>query len=579
MKKSNKNWQHRIIEKNGQYFFQGSTSNIPISNFTMKVLFLLESTTCPKRIVEITNMQGKKIIFEMPADAMTSCESFSKILERKGNFIFSGNKASLFALKQVLFQDERKAIQIEYLGYQRKFNLFAFSNGVFDEKGSFHPIGKDGTVEVDGNIFYIASANEIIEGSEQVELQNQRLFQHKTGTCSFEEWVSLFQEVFNENGIIGLSYFLASFYRDVIFDELNCFPHLFLAGKPQSGKSTFRRILMNFFGHEQTSIHCGIGSTQKALSRKLAQLCNAFISCEEYKNDIDKKLIETMKGVYDGEGYERAVKSNDNQTFTTSVKSALIIAGQELPTKESSLFTRLILLEFNQTEFASSQQAKLAELIKISEKGLTHIVGELLIHRSLIRAKFQEVLQLLIRYFKEKFKRENISDRVIINYCAVLAPLYIFQDENIYKFSFLTDKSIDLFEQVIRQHVSHLKATDELNEFWQTLKLLIETSVLRENENYLFKTIEGKNCICIRWETTYDKYLEQRQKRRLAHLDKQTLSSYLKNDKSFHPGRGHGKCHFIKILTDSKSFFCFDTALIEVDFSEKTTESQKMLYN
>lgn len=563
-----------IVVKDGCYWYQSSRALNKISNFTMKVIFFIQSNTNPIRVVEIMNDLGVSTQFEMPADAMRNADSFCKNLEGKGNYIFNGTKSALSALKEYLFRDEETALELTYLGYQKRHNVYAFSNGIFDSTGEFHAPNPNGIVEVADKLFYLPLSNRNSSMDDETELQPQKLFMHKAGDVTFEKWAGAFIDVYGVKGIIGVCYLLAANYRDIIFDKLHCMPHLFLSGKPQSGKSTFRRGLMCFFGEEQKPIQLGMGSTQKAMSRKLSQFANALVSGEEYKNDIDNRLVETLKGIYDGEGYERAKKSNDNQTHTTPVLSSLILTGQQLPTRENALFTRCNVLDFAQTEFTQEEVKSFEGLKSIQDKGLTHLTGLLFKYHDLIKAEFNETFSQVESNLRNRFSGRTIADRIINNYAAVITPYLIISNNKVFDFSFIRHDIFEEIEKILHDQLEHLNATTEINQFWEVVKLLIEQNDhMRETDHYIFKRFKGRIIIGIRFESVADLYRDHCIRRRLPNLlDNRSLSTYLKQDKAFIKGTHNGGCHYSKVLGKNKSFFFFDVDLIAVDMREVMTQ-------
>jgi len=570
-----------IIVKDGCYYYQVGQKLTLVSNFTMKVLFFIQSNTNPIRVVELINNQGSIIQFDMPADAMRNADTFCKTLEGKGYYLFNGSKPALSALKEHLFKDEKAAIDLMYLGYQKRHDIYAFCNGIFDHSGKFHTPDFNGIATVGGKQFYLPLSNKNASMDDETEFQPQKLFVYKPGDIKFEDWAEAFIDVYGVKGFIGVCYVLAAANRDIIFDLLHCMPHLFLSGKPQSGKSTFRRGLMLFFGDEQKPIQLSMGSTQKALSRKLGQFANALVSAEEYKNDIDPRLIETLKGIYDGEGYERAKRSNDNQTHTTSVLSSLVLTGQQLPTRENALFSRCILLEFGQTEFKKEEVQKFEKLRLIQESGLTHLTGQLFNHHKLIRENFQKTFSEVDHQLRSRFAGRTIADRIINNYASIITPFLILQKSGVYDFSFIKWDIMQEIENIIAGQVEHLNATTEINQFWSVVKLLIENNdVMRASTHYIFRKDKKTNRICIgiRIQFVADLYRDYCLKRKLSNiLDDRTLSSYLKLDKAFIPGTHNGGCHYATVGGVKKSFLFFDMNLLPEDMREIIPDSKEFV--
>jgi DNA primase len=322
-----------------------------------------------------------------------------------------------------------------------------------------------------------------------------------------------------------------------------------------------------------------MGSTQKALSRKLGQFANALVSAEEYKNDINPLLVETLKGIYDGEGYERAKRSNDNQTHTTSVLSSLILTGQQLPTRENALFSRCNLLEFAQSEFTQEEVQKFEKLRRIQEDGLTHLTGQLFKHYALVRSSFQRTFSEVDHQLRIRFAGRTIADRIVNNYSSILTPCLVLQRAGIFDLSFLKFDTMREIENTIAGQVEHLNATTEINQFWYVLKLLIEKNdAMLEGVHYIFRKDKttGRTCIGIRFQSVADFYRDYSLKRRQPNiLDERSLSAYLKQDKAFVPGNYNGGCHYVNVGGVKKSFFFFDMNNLPGDMHELMPDTKE----
>ena len=67
-----------------------------------------------------------------------------------------------------------------------------------------------------------------------------------------------------------------------------------------------------------------------------------LVHIDEYKNNIDPVKIEFLKGLYDGTGRSRMNMDLDKKREITSVDSAIVLSGQEMPTVDIALFSRTI---------------------------------------------------------------------------------------------------------------------------------------------------------------------------------------------------------------------------------------------
>ena len=114
-------------------------------------------------------------------------------------------------------------------------------------------------------------------------------------------------------------------------------------------------------------------STIAALASVVEQSANALVHLDEFKNDIDLRKREFLKGLWDGTGRTKMNMDNDKKKETTQVDSGVIVSGQEMATADVALFSRMLFLEFNNCEFSKQQQLRFDKLKEIRQKGCTHI--------------------------------------------------------------------------------------------------------------------------------------------------------------------------------------------------------------
>jgi hypothetical protein len=97
-------------------------------------------------------------------------------------------------------------------------------------------------------------------------------------------------------------------------------------------------------------------STIPALNDTVAAAANALVHIDEYKNGIDTAKIEFIKGLWDGTGRTRMNMATDKKKETTAVDAGVIILGQEMPTTDIALFSRLIFLSFPKSDFTDDEK-------------------------------------------------------------------------------------------------------------------------------------------------------------------------------------------------------------------------------
>lgn len=160
--------------------------------------------------------------------------------------------------------------------------------------------------------------------------------------------------------------------------------------------------------------------TVKSLPRLLAQASNALTWFDEYRNDLSNDIRGTLQGVYDGSGYQRASKTNDNQTSSVEVQSSLMLTSNYTPDNEIFL-SRCVVVSFSELDkqHTPTQKTAFQQLCKWESQGLACVACDVLRQRELIQTEWKKSFRHLEQYF---FKTtENLDTRVINNIAAILA--------------------------------------------------------------------------------------------------------------------------------------------------------------
>ncbi|MCB0568013.1 MAG: hypothetical protein KDD01_26885 [Phaeodactylibacter sp.] len=506
----------------------------PVSNFTITPLYLLRDSKNPKRVMEITNINGEKIVVCCPVKALTSPREFSTIVEGKGNFVPSFTSSQFSIIKEYLYQHEETAEEITVLGYQPETGYYAFANGVFDGKDFYHA-NEYGIVKIGEHQFYLPAFSIVNEDAES-EYHNERKFVYEHGKTSFEAWANQLVKVFGDNAKIGVCFLVAAAFRDIVFTHANCFPLLFLFGPKGTGKTTFRQAMKRLFGNYGPNDAIGLesASSSKGFARKLAQIKNGLEAFEEYKNKIDRQLIGMLKNVYDGIGYERAQTSNDNRTHATLVNSAVILGGQEMPTKENALFSRVVMLTFHKTKFNDEERQAFGELEEMIAEGMGNVLLEILQHRELVSKEFFRQFSKIYSQLRRDEDTKQMDERTLSNMAALLAPFSALC--SVLKFPFTYEEIFSSFKGRIKAQHKQMIKTNEVNQFWQVFDVLEGKSIHR-GEHYLVKD----EIIYIHYESVFRIYNDEATRQNINALDKSTLESYLTMQPYFVESKDKGR--------------------------------------
>ena len=515
-----------LLLKKGRYFIRKGKNVKRISNFKIIPYYLLKDSSNPKRVFEIKNTAGERVILACPVRTMSRISEFSAMIEGKGNFVLNAGGEDYSILKEYLFSYEDVAEEINTLGYQEDTKYYAFSNAIFDGK-SIYKVNDFGIVRGNDRCFYLPAYSKINEGAER-EYLNERKFVFKDSSTTFEDWSKNIIDVFGDNGKIGLCFTIAALFRDIVFNTTNCFPHLFLFGSKGTGKTTFRHALCKLFGYgPNDAIGLGGASTTKSFFRKMAQVKNALVAFDEYKNNINPTFLEALKNAYDGIGYERAQMTNNNKTHISQVNSSIIFGGQEMPVKENALFSRTIMLVFAKTKFTNDQKEAFNKLENLISKGLSNVILEIIQHREIVENCFELEYKKAYQHFRRNKATSHFEERTLTNIASILGVYNILS--NRLKFPFKRNDLYGTFEKNMISQQKQINSTNEVNEFWKIIEFLIQDNWIENRVHF----VKNETHFYLRLNLVYEKYLDRGKKRNINCLDYQTLESYLINHPSF----------------------------------------------
>ena len=518
------------------------------SNFTMKPLFHIKDSINPKRIFILQNIFGNKDLIEMKQEDLVSIAKFKQRVEGLGNYIWKAAERELTKLKSYLYEKTETAVMITQLGWQRQ-GFYAFGNGVF-YNGKFLKVDDYGIVRINeiGN-FYLPANSKIYRDDIKL-FQFERRFVHLGfSAVSLSEFTEQMFKVFGDNGRVGFIFLLATLFRDIVTRSTRSFPILNLFGPKGSGKSELGHTLMSFFIIENVPPNIE-NSTLPALNDTVAAVANALVHLDEYKNNLDISKNEFLKGLWDGTGRTRMNMDLDKKKETTSVDSGVIISGQEMPTADIALFSRLIFLTFSKCSFSEEEKREYQTLKKMRMQGMSHLTLEILKLRNKIEADFPEIYQKTITDVNEGLEDIVIEDRIMLNW---VAPLTAFRCLEAYLHTSLTYKQmLGICVEGIKFQNAQCKQNNELAAFWNMVQYLVSEGEIIEGGDFRIEYVRHlkTNLVNVNWgESRPVLYI---QKTRLFMLYKKhgkavgdtllpegTLKYYIKNCREY-LGEKHG---------------------------------------
>ena len=466
---------------NNCYYFAAKDFDQQGSNFIMKPLFHVQSVLNAKRLYEITNIHGHKETIELSQKDMISLPGFKLRVESLGNFIWEMQEVYFNKLKKFLYDETQTCTEITQLGWQKQ-NFFAWGNGIFN--GSFQHVDQYGIVKHDESNYYLPAFS-VIYKSEPTLFQFERKFIHTDSNhISLFEYLIRFRKVFGDNSIIAFSFYLASLFRDIIVNRFGFFPLLNAFGPKGAGKTELAISIMSFFGVSGKGPN--INNTSKAaLGDHVSQVSNACVHIDEYRNDIEIEKVEFLKGIWDGTGRSRMNMDKDKKKETTAVDAGVILTGQQMPTADIALFSRLIYITFYQTEYSESDRQEFINLKDIEKHGLTHITNDILQNRSFFAKHFSKSYDTVCDDIQPKIKQYNVEDRIFRNWAVCIAAVHCIISRLTVPFNY--EEILDIAIKGIVNQAAETRSSNELSTFWNMVQYMDNESLIANKVDYIIK--------------------------------------------------------------------------------------------
>jgi hypothetical protein len=299
-------------------------------------------------------------------------------------------------------------------------------------------------------------------------------------------------DVYGQKARIAIAFVIATVFRDLIYEKYKIFPHLFLFGEKQSGKSQLAWSLSNLFFNNMPAFNLSSG-TQVGFHRKLSRIKNALCWWDEYSNEIDPRRIQTLKSAYDGMGHEKGKMTRDNRTEVTKVNSSSVISGQYLPTvDDNALFTRSILLSFERKIYSPEELARYDELKGFEQVGLSSLIGEILKYRKEVDQSFSMTFSELMDQVKDELSREGkqFEERLVRNFCTVLAPVKIILHSMVpLELNFSFDEIYAQSKIMISELSVQISSSESLSNFWMMTEYLLDNKLIEAGKDFEVKSI------------------------------------------------------------------------------------------
>ena len=524
-----------------------TTKDVVISNFVFSILFQFDDgTQDTRRLIKFKNAHtGENGIIELTDSQLSSIEKFTSALSSK-NCLFNGNKRDLIGILGKLYLYQQKSDYINILGYNKKFDFYAFSNAIITNTGEVKEVNNIGLVKNNDKLFYLPHwAESNLDNPAYNEERN--IFLNKNSNITINECFNLMFKAYKLQGIICSLFLVNAILYDLIFNVTKFFPYLFLFGEPGTGKTSLTNLILGAFGKDIKGVSVK-GSTFKGTARKFSQYQNSVIYLKEFDNDPSPEYDSLLKTVYDGSSYTIAQKSNDNKTQTFDVKSGIMIDGNVLPINQEAVYDRIILIELRSGKFTNEQAEAFEKINAIYEStGLTNITIEINMLRTLFEKEYRETFSNILARIKNNSLLPThitniLKDRTQRHISFLLATAYL-----LIKNKALSNDNFnfnDIAEQLINDSIEKESIMSELKEttiFWEAFQHDLNkphySRNIQNNNSKEYIVDKRESRMYISFLSLYNNYAKYCSSQKRKFLDKTTMQKLLTSKEycSFYP--------------------------------------------
>lgn len=550
------------------------------SNYILIPVLHIRDPRNAKRIFRIINSDRQEQIVKFKQEDLVSFQSFKSVTESMGNFVWLAGQNELTQLKRYLYKDTRSADEVKQIGWQKRQQIYIWGNGAFDGT-AFNKIDDFGIVEVNGSLLYIpgcAKDTEMDIGA----YQTQRKFVYlQTNNVTMSEYSRRFCDVFGDNAKISLCFLIASLFRDIVVNTTTSFPLLNIFGPKGTGKTNCARSLMAFFMRDYHPLNI-MSTTRAALGEVVAEISNGIVHIDEYKNCLELEKREFLKGIWDGTGRNKMNVDNDKRRETTQVDCGVILTGQEMPTADPALFSRLLFLSFYKTTFTTEEKQHHDQLKLIEQRGLTHLTEEILKLRTIFRAGYRVAYDDVSRDFLTTLGNTSVEDRTFKNWVSVIAA-YKCIDSKI-DFPFTYAEILQTATQMCVVQDAKTSSSSELAGFWESVEALVSSAKVFVTVDYHIKSYKrpfriresnipvelpaGKKILQLRFNRVAQLYAREARETESKKIPKDSLKYYLETAPEF---LGTNPSVRFKVLESQNT--------IRADETSKATITQAMIFD
>ncbi|MEM9928839.1 MAG: toprim domain-containing protein, partial [Bacteroidota bacterium] len=486
----------QIYERNDRVYACSRLEDhgIPITNFTVRPVMQVIGSAESRVLLELKNIKGMRAKMEVNTDAMTEIGPFKKEILRRGFYVFDESAKPYHYNRMLswLFDDMKHCHPLTVLGWNESQKFYAWANGLSLTDGTFKKIDEDGIVEHGEHRFFLPAFSSVHTSNPGDDTgngyENMRGFVLDTnlGCPTMKEWAELFVKVHGDNGKVGIAFYLSCIFRSYIFEQFRCFPLLNLFGPPGLGKSFMAQSIAAMWGESRSPFNLHDG-TDVGLFRRMAQMKDGVVFLDEFNNQILPKRFQACKNFYDGAGREKGQKTQDNRTTTTPVTSGVMLVGQQQPTQDPAMFSRVVSLNFGPRQFSEEEKENARQLkAKEGTTCLSQITAKLLTYRDYVKQNYLRVYDEVSRDINQGIPNDvprNVVSRLTKNNAMLLATFKLLSEKEDFGFTYKDLR--DIMHRVMVKQLFSIGQEDDQATWWEMIQYALRKGHLQHGRDLL----------------------------------------------------------------------------------------------
>lgn len=282
--------------------------------------------------------------------------------------------------------------QLSVIGYQPETRAYIFPKWAVDVTGKQIIPDKRGFFQISHNQYYRPPTHTEGKNITPATISKERV----------RELYTLIGQAWGNNGILALSWTVASWFVNQIKEAVNFAPFASFHGEPASGKSALTLFLNAIQGREGEGLPVTQLNSKKGLTRTIGQLSGLFTALLEdnERNDRSFDWSIILTAYNKGPLQIQAAFSNDLQTKENPFLGALLFCQNFEPFNAEAEKQRVISLHFKAEQLTDTSRAAYEKLMTVEKTELAGIIRQVLTNRGHFekgwRQEYEKAIQDLL---------------------------------------------------------------------------------------------------------------------------------------------------------------------------------------